>query len=111
MPRSHGDERQRRRLFPTQLRGLWNNVHAGNGHELRATTVAAITNDVVLAAKIVATAETGFAVATRNAGLDHHFRARLDPRHQFAHLGPVVESGQLCSRTFERDDEARQRLC
>src|SRR5262245_25283137 len=86
VPGSYSDERQSRRLFPTQLRRLRNDVHTRNGDELSITTIAPITNDVVLAAEIVLAAKTRLAMSARNTGLDHHLIARFHPRNELANL-------------------------
>src|SRR6185369_4250937 len=107
VPRGDSHEWQRRRLGPAQLRRLGNDVHAWNRHQFRITTVTSIADHVVLTTQIVLPAETRLAMPARNAGLDHHFVARFDPRHELANF-PHDASYIATENVRERNLDPRQ---
>ena len=57
MPGRNGYQRQRGRFFPTQIFRLRNYVHARRCHEFGVTAIAAVSQNVVLATKIVSAGE------------------------------------------------------
>src|SRR5206468_1410331 len=106
VPGREGYERQRGCFFPTQIRRFGKDVYTRNSNKLGVSTVAAVTNDVVLMTQIVSPAQTRIAVSTRNAGLNHHLIARLYPRNKFAYfanrpsdvIAEYVRQGNLNAR-------------
>src|SRR5688572_19846266 len=107
VPRRDCHQRQGRRFFPTELRGLWKDVNARNGEQFSVTSIAPITNNVVLAAKVVVSTETRLAMSTGNTGLDHYFIPGLDPRDHVADL--LRNTGNIISENMrQRNLNSRQ---